>query len=183
LASRSTLKVAALAAPLPAVRRAILLGCAGVVASLATMSACGMLPPANLQPPRVAFMGLAINEVGLDRVRLTVRIEADNPNAVDIPLNDVRFALAVFGEPLATGSLGEPKVTLPARGRRELPIEFSLATSDVASVLRRAATGPWPDGVWELTGTARWGDTGFEIPFRRRGDSDSLRRLREAFRR
>jgi LEA14-like dessication related protein len=164
-------------------RRALLAGCAGIVASFATMSACGMLPPPNLQPPRIAFMGLSIKEVGLERVRFTVRIEADNPNPVDIPLSDVRFGLAIFGEPLATGAVGEPRVTLPARGRRELPIEFSVASGDVAAVLRRAASGPWPDGVWELNGTARWGDTGFEIPFQRRGDSDSLRRLRETFRR
>jgi len=153
------------------------------LAGLATLSACGILPAAGLEPPKVAFSGLAIDQVDLQRVRFTVRIDAYNPNAIDIPLTDVQFALAVFGEPLTSGVVAERRVTLPARGNREVPLQFDVATADVGRVLRHSATGPWPDGVWELTGSAQWGDTGLVIPFQRRGDSESLRRLREMLRR
>jgi LEA14-like dessication related protein len=153
------------------------------IGALASLSACGVFPPPNLEPPKVAFAGLSIDEIGAQRVRFTVRIEAHNPNPVDIPLTDVRFALAVFGEPLANGVVAERRVILPAKGSREVPIQFDVATADVGAVLRRAAAGPWPDGVWELKGSAQWGDTGLAIPFQRRGDSESLRRLRDLLRR
>jgi hypothetical protein len=151
----------------------------GLSAGTLSLSACGMFPPADLQPPKVTFSSFAVNEVGFDRTRFTVRIAAVNPNRIDIPLANVRFGLSVFGQPLAAGTVPEQRLTLPAGASTEVPVEFTVATADVSALLRKVSAGPWPDAVWELKGTAHWGDSPFAIPFERRGDSDSLRRLRD----
>lgn len=161
-------------------RRRLLAGAiVGIAAGSLSVTACGMLPPLDLKPPTVKFSGFAVTDVGFERTRFTVRIAAQNPNRVDIPLANVRFGLSVFGQPLAAGTVPDQRLTLPAGGSTEVPIEFTVATADIGALLRKVATGPWPDAVWELKGSAHWGDSPFAIPFERRGDSDSLRRLRE----
>ena len=152
---------------------------AASLAGLATAACGSLLPPRDLKPPSIAFSDLAIDSVGGERVRFTVRIATHNPNPVDLPLSNVYFDLAVLGQPLALGKVAEQRFTLPANGDRELPVSFDVATADLRAVLARLIAGPMPETVWELKGTANWGASPLPIPFQRRGDASSLRRLRE----
>jgi LEA14-like dessication related protein len=155
-----------------------LLAAAGL-AGLGT-TACGtLLPPADLKPPTVAFSDLSIDAVSAERVRFTVRVETQNPNAVDLPLSNLYFDLAILGKPLALGKVAEPRFVLPAGGVRTLPVALDVATADLRSVIARLVAGPAPETVWELKGTVNWGASPLPLPFSRRGDASSLRRLRE----
>lgn len=169
---------AGLAGVLAAARRAVRTSAALCVA-LAVAAGCGLLPPPDSKPPTVTLSDLSVTEVNLQRVRMTVRLEAHNPNSIDIPLSDVRFELALFGQPFTRGTVPEQRVTLPASASREVPVEFVVAASDLGALLRRLSAGPWPDAVWELKGSARWGASPLPIAFEKRGDSGSLRRLKE----
>jgi LEA14-like dessication related protein len=160
-------------------RRALASSLAAALAGLAA-SACGaLLPPADLKPPSVAFSDLSIDSVSAERVRFMVRIATQNPNPIDVPLSNVYFDLAILGQPLALGKVAEQRFTLPARGARELPIAFDVATADLRAVIARMLSGPMPETVWELKGTANWGVNPLPLPFSRKGDASSLRRLRE----
>jgi LEA14-like dessication related protein len=160
-------------------RRAIAVALAAPLAGLAA-SACGaLLPPPNLKPPSIAFSDLSIDSVSAERVRFTVRIATQNPNPIDVPLSNVYFDLAILGQPLALGKVAEQRFTLPAGGARELPIAFDVATADLRAVIARMLSGPLPDTVWELKGTANWGASPLPLPFSRKGDASSLRRLLE----
>jgi LEA14-like dessication related protein len=172
--------VAAVAAraAVAAARRAVRASAALCVA-LAATAGCGLLPPPDLKPPTVTLSDLSVTEVNLQRVRMSVRLAAHNPNSIDIPLTDIRFELSLFGQPFARGTVPEQRVTLPALASREVPVEFVVAASDLGALLRRLSAGPWPDGVWELKGSARWGASPLPIAFEKRGDSGSLRRLKE----
>jgi LEA14-like dessication related protein len=153
---------------------------AALVAAVAGAAACGgLLPPPGLEPPTVAFNDLGIDSVSLDRVRFTVRVAARNPNPIDLPLSDVRVGLSLFGQHVAHGAVPEPRFTLPAGGTLELPVAFTVATADLRAMLVRLARGPSSDPVWEVRGSVRWGMSPLAIPFQRRGDSESLRSLRE----
>lgn len=154
-----------------------LLGAA--TAGLASVACGSLLPPPNLAAPSIAFSDLAIDAVDRERVRFTVKIDAANPNAVDLPLSNVYFDLSVLGQQLALGRIAEPRFTLPANGRKELPVAFDVATADLRAVLARLLAGNLPETVWELKGTANWGASPVPLPFQRRGDASSLRRLRE----
>ncbi len=143
-------------------------------------AACGsLLPPADLKPPTVAFSDLAVDSVTAERVRFTVRIATQNPNTIDIPLSNLYFDLAILGRPLALGKVAEPRFVLPAGGAKELPLAFDVATADLRAVIARLVAGPLPETVWELKGTVNWGVSPLPLPFSRRGDASSLRRLRE----
>jgi len=151
------------------------------LAGLGTAACGSLLPPADLKPPAVAFSDLSIDAVSAERVRFTVRVETQNPNPIDIPLSNLYFDLAILGQQLALGKVAEQRFVLPAGGAKTLPLAFDVATADLRSVLARLVAGPLPQTVWELKGTVNWGASPLPLPFSRRGDASSLRRLRELF--
>jgi LEA14-like dessication related protein len=141
-------------------------------------TACGaLLPPANLVSPTISFSDLSIESASLDRVTLAVTVLAGNPNAIDLPLSDVRFELSLLGQSVAQGEVTEKRFRLPAKGSLALPLRFTVATADLRSMLLKLALGAPADSVWALQGTAHWGASPLPIPFERRGDADSIRRL------
>jgi LEA14-like dessication related protein len=153
-----------------------------VAATSLWTSACGaLLPPLDLKPPTVAFKDFVVDSVSSERVRFTLKVATRNPNAIDLPLSNLYFDLALFGQQVALGRVPEQRFTLPANGDRELPVAFDVATADLRALLARlTGTGTGSvDPVWEIKGTANWGNSPLPIPFSRRGDASGLRRLLE----
>ncbi len=168
--------------PPPLARRRMLGGLlAAGLAGLGTTACGSLLPPADLKPPTVAFSDLGIDSVSAERVRFTVRVATQNPNTIDIPLSNLYFDLSILGRRLALGKVAEQRFVLPAGGEKELPLAFDVATADLRAVIARLIAGPLPETVWELKGTVNWGISPLPLPFSRRGDANSLRRLRELF--
>lgn len=145
------------------------------------LNACSALPPANLQPPEVAVADLALADIGLERLRFLVTLDTINPNDVDIPLTDVRLDLTVFDIAVAQGTVVQRQVTLPARGSRRIPVEFTVPTSRLLDLVARFRSGNWTDFSYRLSGQANWGNTPFQVPFERSGNLDILKRLAIVF--
>ena len=145
------------------------------------VAGCGSLPPANLQPPDVSVADLALTDIGLDRLRFRVELDADNPNDFDMPLTNVRLDLSVFDVVLAEGFVVDSRVTLPALASRRVPVVFTVPTSRLLDVMQRFRDGRWNRFTYRLSGSARWGNTPFDVPFERSGDLDTLRRLADIF--
>jgi LEA14-like dessication related protein len=168
-----------------ALRRVRLRLPAAVFAAAATfgLGACGaLMPPPDLEAPALSFSDLSLDSVTRQRVLLTLTIAASNPNPIDIPLSDLHFDIALFGQRLAQGSVPQPRFTLPAKGTLAVPVSLSIATADLRSVMSRLVRGPSSEAVWELKGSARWGLSPLAIPFERRGDVQTLlKTLREPF--
>lgn len=138
---------------------------------------CSSLPPVHLQPPEIAVSDLALTDIGLERLRFLVMLDTSNPNDVDVPLTNVRLDLTVFDVALAQGTVIERQVTLPSRGTRRVPVEFTVPTGRLLDVVARFRTGNWEDFSYRLAGHANWGDTPFGVPFERTGNLDFLKRL------
>ena len=68
-------------------------------------------------------------------------------------------------------------MTLPARGRQQVPVEFTVPTSRLLDVLERFRSGNWDNFSYRLAGHANWGNTPFGVPFERSGNLDILKRL------
>jgi LEA14-like dessication related protein len=145
--------------------------------AVALLAACGSLPPSNLQAPEVGVSDLTLTDIGLDRLRFLVMLETVNPNEVDVPLTNVRLDLTVFDVALAQGTVVERQVLLPARGRQQVPVEFTVPTSKLLDVLDRFRSGNWDNFNYRLAGRANWGNTPFSVPFERSGNLDTLKRL------
>jgi LEA14-like dessication related protein len=147
--------------------RAALVVLALVVASVPT--ACSTLQTAlELRRPEIRLTNLELLESGLfeQRFRLTLRVA--NPNDFELPIDGLRFDLAVDDSPLLKGLTNE-SVSVPRLGEASVEIDAYTSTFDVVRQLfsltsRREAFD------YALSGTAFV--TGFgvrEIPFRKKG--------------
>ncbi len=143
------------------------------------LAACGLLPPANLVSPRVSFVDFAVRDIGLSEIRFTMVVSADNPNDVDVPLRDISFQLDLLGSAFAEGSVANGRIDLPARGQREITVDFTASTTSLLAVFERLQATGRADPLYRLRGTASWGRSGVPIRFERSGDLESLRRLGE----
>lgn len=155
-----------------------LLAAAGALAALAALPACSALPPLGLRAPRLSFAGLSVPRVGLDEIEFVLTVIADNPNEVDVPLSNLRFELELFGLPFAAGAARDPRLTLPGRGTRQVPIAFRMPTSGLLDLASRARSEGSGRLEYRLKGSANWGNSPFTIPFEKTGDLEALRKLR-----
>ncbi len=150
------------------------------VALLATLlAACGLLPPANLVSPRISFVDFALRDIGLSEIRFTLVVSADNPNDVDVPLRDISFQLDLLGSAFADGSVANGRIDLPARGQREITVDFTASTSRLLAIFERLQGTGRAEPLYRLRGTASWAGSGIPIRFERSGDLEALRRLRQ----
>ena len=161
------------------VRRRMWIAAAG---TLALLAGCNALPPADLQPPRLAFSEFRVDEMGLSEIRFLLAVDTENPNEVEIPLRDVDFALEVLGHPFADGTVLDRSVTLPALGARTIPVQFTVPTSRLLSLLRSLRSAEPTQWSYRLTGSATWGWSGVPLRFERRGDLEVLREIDELLR-
>lgn len=158
-------------------RRVLFLGPAIVL-----LAACNALPPADLKAPRLGFADFRIADLGLTDIRFVVTVETENPNDIDVPLHDLDFALDLLGEPFAQGTVLDRVLTLPARGTRTVPVEFTVPTSRLIGLLRSMRGADVSQWNYRLAGKATWGWSGIPLHFDRRGDLQALRELTEVFR-
>lgn len=155
-----------------------LLAAAGALAALGALPACSALPPLDLKAPRLSFAGLSVPRAGLDEIEFLLTVIADNPNEVDVPLSNLRFDLELFGLPFASGAARDPRLTLPGRGTRQVPIAFTMPTSGLLDLVSKARSEGSGRLEYRLRGSANWGNSPFTIPFEKTGDLEALRKLR-----
>ena len=139
------------------------------------MAACGVLPPADLKPPRLRFSDLRIADLGLNEMRFVLGVDTENPNDVDVPLRNIDFRLDLLGQPFASGAVIDRAVTLPRLGSRTVPVEFTVPTARLLDVLRRARGSDLSSLGYRLEGSATWGYTGIPLAFDRQGNLEVLR--------
>lgn len=153
---------------------------AGACAALAACSA--VVPPPGMKPPSLTIQSLGIKELGLNQIVFSVMLNANNPNSHTMPLSDARLELSLLGEKIASGTTPTGKFELAAGGSTSLPVEFTVPTRQVISLVRRLGQGNWAQLSYELKGQARWGVLGLPVSFERKGELDALRKLNDMIR-
>lgn len=143
------------------------------------LAACNVVPPLDLRAPKLEVADVSILDVGLSQLRFAVVVRADNPNDVDVPLTDLKFDLDLLGRPFASGIAAEPRLVLPRRAARDVPVEFTVPTIRLVELVGRLTGSGWINLSYRLKGNATWGSGFIPIPFEKSGDLDVLRRLRE----
>ncbi|MCO5099755.1 MAG: LEA type 2 family protein [Burkholderiaceae bacterium] len=151
--------------------------CLFAAAAAALLAGCNALPPADLEPPRLAFSDFRVEELGLSEIRFVLAVDTENPNDVEIPLRNIDFALELLGRPFAEGSMLDRAVTLPALGARTIPVQFTVPTARLLELLRSLRSAEPAQWSYRLSGSATWGWSGFPLRFDRRGDLAVLREL------
>jgi LEA14-like dessication related protein len=92
------------------------------LALLLPLAGCSAL---HLERPRLAVVDLALENVGLLRSSLVVRLRVDNPNGFRLPIERGVYTVFLDGDRVGTGGLRAP-LDVPAHGTSspEVVIDF-----------------------------------------------------------
>jgi LEA14-like dessication related protein len=97
------------------------------------LAGCAMALPA-IAPPEVSLVGLTLGQSGLLEQRLWVDLRLGNPNAFEVAIQRLQFALEIDQRRVGSGRLRR-EVDLPARGEVVVPVLMTIATSDLIAAM------------------------------------------------
>jgi LEA14-like dessication related protein len=97
------------------------------------LAACASSLPA-IEPLQVSLAGLTLGKSGRFERRLWVDLRLSNPNAFDVAIERLRFALEINEQRLGRGRLRRT-VDLPAQGDVVLPVLMTVATGELVNTL------------------------------------------------
>jgi LEA14-like dessication related protein len=146
------------------------------------LGACGILPPANVLPPRLSLTDLGISAFSMNEIKFTATVAADNPNNFAMPLSDTRLELLLLGQSVATGVTQGGRIELAASRATSVPVEFTVSTGKVMAALRQLGRGQWDQLSYQLKGDTKWGALGIPLSFERKGNFDALKKLSDLIR-
>jgi LEA14-like dessication related protein len=138
---------------------------------------CNIIPPSNLKSPDLSFSDLKVADVGLDKIKLIVTLAARNPNEVDIPISNMKFDLTLMQTNVGSGTPSTKDVLLPKGQLVNVPVEFTLSTSQVLGMLKQLKVQDLNRLQYGLKGTAQWNNGPFNIPFQRNGEFSLMKSL------
>ncbi len=149
----------------------------GLGIGLGSAAGCASLPPPDLKAPEVSISDLSLDGIGFDTTRFSVMVEARNPNTEDIRLSDVRVDLSVVGVKLGQAELPTDRLLLGGQTQTRIPMHFSIPSSRLLEIGSSLRDGALLKPSYVLSGSARWGDSGYRFPIVKEGKID----LRERF--
>jgi LEA14-like dessication related protein len=96
------------------------------------LAACASLPA--VEPLEVSLAGLTLGKSGRSERRLWVDLRLSNPNAFEVGIERLHFALEIDEQRLGRGRLRRP-VDLPAQDDVVLPVLMTIATGELIATL------------------------------------------------
>lgn len=143
------------------VRRGVLvLVCVG-------LAACSSL----LKAPEVEVASIALAGFNLREQHFVLTLDLRNPNAVDLALRRLDFAVELDGRPFAQGQSVQP-VKVPANGSAQLEVLAVSRLSTLLERLRAAHSDGRPRLPYRISGSADLEGVG-ALPFDRQGSVPS----------
>lgn len=97
------------------------------------VTACAPSLP-SIESPEVSLVGVTLGQSGLLEQRLWVDLRLSNPNAFDVAIERLQFALEVNEQRFGRGRLRR-EVALPARGEVVVPVLMTISTSDLVATM------------------------------------------------
>lgn len=145
-----------------------------LAAILLTQAGCSLLTAdyRNLKEPKVSLAGLNIKDLNPLKPSFLVRLRLDNPNDLDVNLDGADVALALNGQPVATGISRSP-LTLKKLGFSEMDVEVTANTLSAIQQFLVLQSQPMMD--YQVTGHLNWNDwLGVlgRLPFNFKGSMD-----------
>jgi LEA14-like dessication related protein len=137
------------------------------LAALIALGGCSSLPR-DIVAPRVQMIGLSVIDASGTEQRFRVTLRLQNPNAVAIPIESLRFSARLAGQGVLMGDSAAP-VTLPARGTETVRVEVRTDLVSSLSSLLAVVRGPEDALPYEINGDLSVGRSR-QFPFSYRGD-------------
>jgi LEA14-like dessication related protein len=96
------------------------------------VAACASSP--SVEPPEVRLVGLTLGQSGLLEQRLWVDLRLSNPNAFEVRVAHLQFALEINEQRFGRGRLRR-EVGLPAQGEVAVPVLMTITTRDLIATM------------------------------------------------
>jgi LEA14-like dessication related protein len=96
------------------------------------IAACAASP--SIEPPDVSLVGLTLGRSGLLEQRLWVDLRLSNPNAFEVRVAHLQFALEVNQQRFGWGRRHR-EVDLPAQSEVVVPVLMTIATHDLIGTM------------------------------------------------
>lgn len=138
---------------------------------LLLLGACALVPT-HIDPPRVSIAGLQLTGGSLFEQRYHLKLRAENPNPVDLPLEQLTYQIKLNDQPFTSGSSTQP-VVLPKNGSAIIDLD---GRGSVLNLLGQIAQlhGTAPQLHYTLDGTVKLQHLPVTFPFHRSGDVNLL---------
>lgn len=91
---------------------------------------------ASLKEPKISLAGLSVKRLDLFQPSVLVRLNVENPNAVNVSIDGADLALALNGQPVANGISHSP-LTLVGHGTSTMDVEIQADTLGIAQQVLR----------------------------------------------
>ncbi len=144
---------------------------------------CAHLPPPGLDAPELSISEIQISEFSVAQIRFSLSVTARNPNDVVLPFSRLDMDLELLGQPFAKGRAKEEYFELPPRSLSIVPIDFVVPTARVRTFFRSLSQGDAGRFDYRLKGSANWGKDGILLPFDKKGEMQTMKRLIELLQR
>jgi LEA14-like dessication related protein len=131
------------------------------------LAGCASLAP-RLAAPRVTVESIAVGGIRGADAMVTLSLRVENPNAIDLLLQSLRFGLNINDVALTSGTTVKPE-TIAAGGNALIELETHTNIGAVLKVIALSAGGRVTSLQYALDGEAIV-QNGIALPFSRRGD-------------
>jgi LEA14-like dessication related protein len=147
----------------PAVR---ITAAAFALAALALAACAGL--GAHLVAPKVTVEAIAVGGIRGNDAAVTLSLRVENPNAIDLMLQSLRFGLSINEIALTSGTTVQGE-TIAAGGSAVIDIETHTNINAALKLISLSANRRTPSLQYSLEGEAIV-QNGIRLPFMRRGD-------------
>lgn len=144
----------------------------GLIAAV-TLGACSSWLSKIAEAPKIQNETLAVSRMGLQSVDLLLKMDVENPNSYDLPIENLQAELLIKDKSLLSKTWKELP-TLSAKQKTHVELPFSLAWSDLYQVglnLLKEQKVPY-----QLKG--KLSVKGITVPFDEKGEVDLKSQLR-----
>jgi LEA14-like dessication related protein len=135
--------------------------------ALSALAACATLGT-RLAAPRVSVESISVGGIQGADAMVTLSLRVENPNAVELMVQSLRFGLSINDIALTRGATAQGE-TIAAGGYAVIQLETRTNMNAVLQVIALSAGGRLPSLQYSLDGEAIV-QNGIRLPFARRGD-------------
>ncbi|MBB5020198.1 LEA14-like dessication related protein [Chitinivorax tropicus] len=121
------------------------------------------------QPPQLSIAGISLVGGNLFEQQFILKLRVQNPNDFDLQLSGLHYKLELGGQEFVTGQSNQ-SVTVKRLGSDVLEVEAYIKLFELIKQAKAmAVNGKVP---YRLTGEALVGESGWRLPFDRKGEYD-----------
>jgi LEA14-like dessication related protein len=135
--------------------------------ALSALAACASLVT-HLAAPRVSVESISVGGIQGADAMVTLSLRVENPNAVELMIQSLRFGLSINDIALTRGATAQGE-TIAGGGNAVIQLETRTNMNAVLQVIALSAGGRLPSLQYSLDGEAIV-QNGIRLPFARRGD-------------